>query len=94
MIFPAFLQPGIYIPRPAAIRCVARDIVELTLLFALGAFIGGCAGCKKIAAFIAFPIGQVTTGANIPGKSAIGTMTTVCTYPSLLFFFHVILLPL
>jgi hypothetical protein len=89
MVFPVLLlQPGIYIPWSTAIGRIARDIVEFTLLFALRAFIGRRAGCKKIAAFFAFPIGQIALGANIPGKLPICTVTTVRTYPSLLFFFH------
>ena len=88
------LEPWVYIPWPAAVRRVARDILEFTLFFALRAFTGWYAGCKKIAAFTAFPIGQITLGANIPGKPTIGTITTVCAYPSLLLFSHDFLLPL
>jgi hypothetical protein len=94
MIFSVPLESGVYIPWSTAVRRVARDILEFTLLFALRAFIGRCSGCNKIAAFTAFPIGQIAIGANIPGKPAIGTITTVCTYPSLLFFSHSLLLVL
>jgi hypothetical protein len=88
------LEPGVYIPRPAAVRRIACDILEFTLLLALRAFIRGGSGCDKIPAFTAFPIGQITLGANIPGKPTISTITTVCAYPSLLLFSHDFLLPL
>ncbi len=86
------LEPGVYIPWTAAVRRVARDILEFTLLFALRAFVWGCSGCKKIAAFAAFPIRQITLRANITAKPTISAIATVCTYPTLLFFFHNILL--
>jgi len=77
--------------RSSALRNVAGDVFEVILLPTFRADIRGHRCRKENPAFTASPVGQATFGTYISLELIVGCVSTVCTYPLLLFILHFII---
>ncbi len=73
------LEAGVDISRAPALRRIAGDVLEVTLLTAFGAAFRQRGGREGEPAFAAFPIGQTTFGADVALEAARCRVSTQCT---------------
>jgi hypothetical protein len=67
-----YLQPGVNLPRPAALRGIAGDVEEIGFLVATRTFSRGFSRSDRVPAIAAPPIRQIALGADIPFKLPFG----------------------